>query len=348
MGQPAEILPDTGLVYSTDARPGWSRRRCGRGFTYLNTRGELIRDERLRRRIKQLAIPPAWQDVWICSRPDGHIQATGRDEQGRKQYIYHPAWSETRSQAKYAGLTGFASGLPGLRRRVTRDLAAASDTPDHRTVTAAIVSLLDRTLMRVGNWRYARSNGSYGLTTLQDEHVEVHGEELHFSFRGKSGKDHDITLRNRKLARIVRLCQELPGQDLFQYEDEDGELRVIDSADVNGYVRESVGEQYGTKDFRTWAATVITAGRLADLGEPSSATAAKRNVTAAIRTASERLGNTLAVCRQGYVHPLITESYLAGEFPARYEAALEAVRDNRPAGLRLGEAATLRLLQEQS
>lgn len=213
-------------------------------------------------------------------------------------------------------------------------------------MTAAVVSLLDRTLIRIGNERYARSNGSYGLTTLQDGHVAVSGNELHFTFRGKSGQEHDLTLRNRKLAGIVRNCQELPGQDLFQYEDDAGELRVISSADVNTYLRETVGEEHSAKDFRTWAGTVLTAGKLADLGEAASATAAKRNITTAIRSAAGRLGNTLAVCRAGYVHPRVTESYLAGHFVRRYAEALEWARSNRIDGLQLAETATLQILRE--
>ncbi len=337
---------EAGLTWSSDSKPGWSRRRRGQGFSYLNTRGEVIRSPKARERARNLVIPPAWQDVWICPRPDGHIQATGRDERGRKQYIYHPRWSEVRSATKYAGLVDFAERLPQLRRRLRRDLAEAGGTPDHLTVTAAVVSLLDRTLIRIGNERYARSNGSYGLTTLQDEHVAISGNELHFSFKGKSGQEHDLTLRNRKLARIVRSCQELPGQDLFQYEDDAGEPRVISSADVNAYLREIIGENHSAKDFRTWAGTVLTAGKLADLGEASSATAARRNITAAIRSAAGRLGNTLAVCRACYVHPRITESYLSGEFAGHYGAAMEWARANRTDGLQLAESATLQFLRE--
>lgn len=345
----AELLEGAGLTYSTDNRPGWTRRRRGRGFSYHDTRGNLIRDAAAHQRIEALVIPPAWTDVWICPRSSGHVQATGRDDRGRKQYLYHPLWREGRDTVKYAGLPTFASALPQLRRRLARDLAASSagsGLPDRRTVTAALVSLLDLTLIRVGNSRYASDNGSYGLTTLQGEHVEVSGDELQFNFVGKSGKEHEITLRNRRLAKIVRRCQELPGQDLFQFENEAGEPQVVRSDDVNAYLRESVGEEHSAKDFRTWAGTVLTAQRLHDIGDPTSENAAKRNVTAAVRGTAERLGNTLAVCRRCYVHPGVLDSYVAGEFVARFESALEAARTDRPDGLRLAEAATLGYLTE--
>ena len=284
--------------------------------------------------------------MWLCPRASGHIQATGRDARGRKQYIYHPQWREGRDTAKYAGLPGFAASLPRLRRRLARDLAAGAGTLDRRTVTAALVSLLDLTLIRVGNSRYATDNGSYGLTTLQGKHVEVSGDELQFTFVGKSGKEHEISLRNRRLAAIVRLCQELPGQDLFQFENEAGEPQVVRSDDVNAYLRESVGEEHSAKDFRTWAATVLTAQRLHAMGDATSASAAKRNVTAAVRATADRLGNTLAVCRRSYVHPAVLDTYVAGAFVDRFSSALEAARTERSEGLRVGEAATLRFLEK--
>src|SRR5690606_22101113 len=331
--------PGNGLTYSSDDRPGWTRRRRGRGFSYHNTRGDLIEDKSARERIDALVIPPAWTEVWICPSPTGHIQATGRDARGRKQYIYHSRWRESRDTAKYDSLPSFAEALPRLRRRLARDLAAAPRTPDRQTVTAALVKLLDASLIRVGNKRYASDNGSYGLTTLQDEHVEISGDEMQFSFLGKSGKEHEITLRDRRLAKIVRRCQELPGQELFQYENEEGELQVVRSDDVNAYLRESVGEAHSAKDFRTWAGTVITARRLHGLGEAGSTTAAKRNLTAAVRSTAERLGNTLSVCRQCYVHPLVLGHYLSGEFVERFESALATARSDRPEGLRVAEAA---------
>lgn len=340
----ARALRDAGLRYSSDDKPGWTRRRRGSGFSFHNARGALIRDPARRRRILELVIPPAWTDVWINPDGKGHIQATGRDERGRKQYIYHPLWRELRDTAKYGGLSDFARQLPALRRRLARQLVEAGDKPDHQTVTAAIVSLLDRTLIRIGNSRYASENDSYGLTTLQDQHVEIDGEELLFRFTGKSGREHEVTLRNRRLARIVRQCQELPGQELFQYENDAGELQTVSSEDVNAYMRESMGDGHSTKDFRTWAGTVLTAQKLLELGKASSAAAARRNVTASVRFAADRLGNTLAVCRKGYVHPKVIDSYLAGDFVDEFSAALDEAREQRPDGLRVAEAATLRFL----
>lgn len=337
-------LREAGLTYSSDSKPGWTRQRRGRGFSYLNTKNEIIRDPGIRKRLSGLVIPPAWQDVWISPRPNGHIQATGRDARGRKQYIYHPDWHDMRDTAKYGGLTGFAEELPRLRRRLSRDLAMAGDPPDRQTVTAAIVSLLDRTLIRVGNSRYVTENGSYGLTTLTDDHVHIEGAELQFSFVGKSGKEHEITLRNRRLARIVRQCQELPGQELFQFEDDSGSLHVINSDDVNAYLRETLGADRSAKDFRTWAGTVMTAEKLHEAGATSSESAAKRNVTAAIRFTAARLGNTLAVCRKCYVHPTVVDDYLDGSFSAEFPDALQQAREQPVNGLRVAEAATLALL----
>lgn len=335
-----------GLIYSSDDAPGWTRRRQGRGFSYFDTAGERIRDAEARERIAQLVIPPAWTDVWINPLANGHLQATGHDERGRKQYLYHPRWREVRDHAKFESLTGFAQLLPRLRSRVQRDLALFSGTPDRRTVTAALVKLLDATLIRIGNSEYAQENESYGLTTLHDEHVNVQGALIEFTFRGKGGKEHEISLRNKRLARIVRNCQALPGQKLFQYEDEQGELHVISSHDVNSYLQEATERDYSAKDFRTWAGTVLTASKLHELEPATSATGLKRNVTAAIRSSAAHLGNTPAVCRKSYVHPAIISSYLNGTFNPAYQAALEAARRSKPDGLRLAEAATLKLLQD--
>jgi DNA topoisomerase-1 len=335
-----------GLIYSSDDAPGWTRRRQGRGFSYFDTAGERIRDAAARERIAQLVIPPAWTDVWINPLANGHLQATGHDERGRKQYLYHPRWREVRDQAKFESLTGFAQLLPRLRSRVQRDLALFSGTPNSRTVTAALVKLLDATLIRIGNSEYAQENDSYGLTTLHDEHVNVQDDLIEFSFRGKGGKEHEISLRNKRLARIVRNCQALPGQELFQYEDEQGELHVISSHDVNSYLQEATERDYSAKDFRTWAGTVLTASKLHELEPATSATGLKRNLTAAIRSSAARLGNTPAVCRKSYVHPAVISSYLEGTFNPAYHVALEAARQRKPEGLRLAEAATLKLLQD--
>ncbi|NLA56156.1 MAG: DNA topoisomerase IB [Corynebacterium humireducens] len=347
VGEPGPAdLKSAGLTWISDSSPGWSRQRRGRGFSYLDTGGQVIRDPAVREHVQSLVIPPAWQDVWISPRASGHLQATGRDDRGRKQYIYHPAWRELRDTAKYASLSEFASQLPKLRRRLSRDLAAGSSTPDRQTVTAATVSLLDRTLIRVGNSRYATSNGSYGLTTLQDEHVQVEGDELQFRFRGKSGQEFDVSLRNRRLAKIVRHCQELPGQELFQFETATGVLQVMASDDVNTYLRDTMGENHSAKDFRTWAGTVMTAEKLFNAGEAATDTAAKRNVTAAIRFTAGRLGNTMAVSRKCYVHPKIVARYMAGDFIGEFGDALESARGKPGSGLRVAEAATLAFITE--
>lgn len=283
--------------------------------------------------------------MWISPDPAGHLQATGRDEAGRKQYIYHPDWLESRAESKYSSLTDFAAQLPSLRRRLRRDLAASDGVPDHRTVTAAVIGLLDRSLIRIGNRRYAVDNDSYGLTTLEERHVEVSGAELQFHFRGKSGQEHDISIRNRSLARVVKSCLELPGQDLFRYEAPDGTVRTVTSEDVNAWLHEVLGDSHSTKDFRTWAGTVLTAERLAR-AQPGdiSGRQLKRELTAAIRTAAGRLGNTLAVCRSSYVHPAVTRTWLDGSFPELWESALAESRAGRPAELRVAEAATLNFL----
>lgn len=333
-----------GLSYSSDEQPGWTRRRRGRSFSYHDAGGRLLRGERSLKRIRSLVIPPAWTEVWISPDPTGHVQVTGRDERGRKQYLYHPLWREVRDEAKFAGLTAFAAKLPALRRRLQRDLAAAEGTPGRITVTAAIVRLLDLTLMRIGNVAYAEDNDSFGLTTLEDRHVKVRGQELDFAFRGKSGQLHELSLRNRRLAGIVRRCQELPGQELFRYRGDDGGLQTIRSEDVNAYLRETVGPEHSAKDFRTWAGTVMTAENLAALGQAESATAAKRGLAAAIRKTAARLGNTPAVCREGYVHPQVVDRYLDGTFGERYKRALRRARRQWPEGLRLAEAATLHFL----
>lgn len=299
-----------GLRYVSDEAPGIRRRRCGRGFTYLDLGGERISDPEERRRLKELVIPPAWTEVWICPRPDGHLQATGHDEAGRKQYLYHPRWREMRDAAKFERLLPFGRALPGLRERVDRDLRRRG-LPRER-VLAATVRLLDQTLLRVGNPEYARDNGSFGLTTLEDDHVEVSTRSIRFAFPGKGGKEMEVELRDRRLARLVARCQELPGQALFQYEDEEGEPRRVDSEDVNDYLEEATGEDFTAKDFRTWGASVLVALALREAGPAGSDSAAERQVLAAIDGAADALGNTRAVCRDSYVHPAVPEAYVEG------------------------------------
>jgi DNA topoisomerase-1 len=297
------------LLHVSDSGPG-IRRRTGKRFGYVDVEGRAIRDARILGRIKALAIPPAWTDVWICPSPRGHIQATGRDAKGRKQYRYHPRWREVRDETKYGRLRAFGQELPRLRRRVEEDLARPG-LPREK-VLASVVRLLETTLIRVGNEEYARHNESYGLTTLRDDHVEIVGSEVTFSFRGKSGKEHTVGVRDRKLAAIVKRCRDLPGQDLFQYRDADGRQHVVGSADVNVYLREVMGQEFTAKDFRTWAGTVFAAEELTRCEPAATEVDRRRNVAAAIQAVAERLGNTPAICRRCYVHPVVVESYLDG------------------------------------
>jgi DNA topoisomerase-1 len=297
------------LRYVTDGGPGITRFSAGGGFRYRAADGSPVRDLPTRRRIRALAIPPAWTEVWICPTPHGHVQAVGRDARGRKQYRYHSRWREVRDATKYGRLVQFAERLPALRRRVAEDLARPG-LPREK-VLATVVRLLETSLIRVGNAEYAAANGSFGLTTLRSRHVRVEGTSLRFEFRGKGGKRHVVDVADRRLARVVRQCQELPGHELFQYVDDDGQRHTIASGDVNAYLRETAGEEFTAKDFRTWAGTVLAARALT--GKLSgSETEAKRNVVEAIRAVAGRLGNTAAICRKCYVHPGVVDAYLGG------------------------------------
>jgi DNA topoisomerase I len=309
----AVAAQSAGLRYTSDEQAGIRRRRKGRGFGYIDTDGASVRDEVDLRRIRRLAIPPAWTDVWISPSPLGHIQATGRDARGRKQYRYHERWREVRDEAKYGRLTDFAKALPRVRERVDADLARPG-IPRERVLATAI-RILEQTFMRVGNVEYARANGSFGLTTLRSKHVDVEGSRIVFRFRGKSGKDHEVDVRDRRLARVVARLEQLPGQELFRYRDDDGELRPISSDDVNAYLREISGEDLTAKDFRTWAGTVLAARALALLGPARNERIARKRVVEAIDVVSTRLGNTRAVCRKCYVHPGILDAYTAGDLP---------------------------------
>jgi DNA topoisomerase I len=288
--------------------------RHGRGFSYRTADGDPIRDPGVLRRLRALAVPPAWSDVWICPSPNGHLQATGRDARGRKQYRYHPAFRSHRDDDKYARTERFARALPRIRRRVKRDLAGR--TLSRELVLAATVRLLERTLIRVGNDEYARDNRSYGVATLRDRHAAVDGSEVRLRFRGKAGRTHELSFRDRRLASIVRRCRDLPGQDLFQYVDDEGELRDVRSDDINAYIREAAGsDEFSAKDFRTWAGTVLAFRALAATGQAMDQAAPvpkalARSVRAAIEATAEQLGNTPAVARQAYVHPAVIEAYL--------------------------------------
>lgn len=303
-------LREEGLIYSSDSQPGIARVRRGRGFAYRDASGAIIHDLALLGRIKALAIPPAWTDVWICSSPRGHLQATGRDARGRKQFLYHARWTAYRDADKYSRVIGFSKVLPRIRRRVARDLRQPGLS--HAKVVAAIVRLMERTLIRVGNERYAKENRSFGLTTLRDRHVEVSGSTLRLRFRGKSGKHVDAEVTDRRVARIVKQLQELPGQELFSYVGEDGAVHDVSSQDVNDYLRETTGADYTAKDFRTWAGTMLAAASLRALQGFESEAEARRNVIHAIDRVARRLGNTRAVARRSYVHPAVLDSYLDG------------------------------------
>jgi DNA topoisomerase-1 len=302
-----------GLRYTSDDRPGISRRRSGRGFSYRDADGKTVRARSTLARIRALAIPPAWTDVWICPDPDGHLQATGRDARGRKQYRYHAAWRTGRDDAKFERILAFAAILPRIRRRCDRDLARRSLT--RAKVLAAVVRLLELTLIRVGNDEYARLNRSFGLTTLRDRHVTVEGTAIRFRFRGKSGRQHEVSLRDRRLAGVVKRCQELPGQELFQYVDDAGQMQDVTSEDVNDYLREAARADVTAKDFRIWAGTVLAYRALCALDPAGGPAAARRNVVEAVRLSAGELGNTPAVARRSYVHPAILDAYLDGSIP---------------------------------
>ena len=306
--EPERSARAAGLRYVSDERPGISRRRRGRGFQYLDPDGATITDRDERERIGALAIPPAWTDVWICPSRNGHIQATGRDGRGRKQYRYHPRWRAVRDETKYDRLAAFARALPRIRRRVDRDLRRHALSRER--VVASVVRLLDTTTVRVGNDEYARENDSFGLTTLRERHVDVEGDRLHMRFRGKGGKVHDVDVDDPRVARVVRRCEELPGQHLFQYVDEDGEPADVTSDDVNDYLRDAAGGEFTAKDFRTWTGTVLAAWALDELG--GTERTPRKELGSAIESVAAELGNTPAVCRACYVHPDVIDAHLDG------------------------------------
>ena len=307
---PEESAREAGLRYVSDTRPGIRRKRSGKGFRYTDADEKPVRDAKVLARIKSLVIPPAWTDVWIAPQVNGHLQATGRDAKGRKQSRYHPHWRQVRDETKYERMALFAETLPRIRKRVEHDLRLPG-LPRNK-VLAAIISLMESTLIRVGNEEYARENQSFGLTTMRNRHVEVEGSKITFSFQGKSRVHHTIDLRDRRLANIVKRCEEIPGYELFQYLDAEGERHSIDSADVNEYLHTIAGEHFTAKDFRTWAGSVLTTVTLQEMGPFTTATQAKKNVVQAIRQVASRLGNTPSVCRKCYVHPAVIEAYMGG------------------------------------
>jgi DNA topoisomerase-1 len=336
-----------GLRYVHDNLPGFARRRKGKKtFTYLDPDGRAITDAAVIARIRSLAIPPAWKDVWICPFENGHLQATGKDARGRKQYRYHPRFRQVRDRNKYEHIIDFALALPDIRRRVDADLSRPGLPKDK--VLAAVVRLLEATLIRVGNEEYAKENHSYGLTTLRQQHVDVTGARIHFEFRGKSGVEHEIDLDDARLAEIVRQCHELPGQELFQYLDQAGDWHDINSADVNGYLHEIAGEEFTAKDFRTWSGTVLAAMALANLERATTKAQAKKNIVRAVESVAHKLGNTKAVCRKCYVHPAVFDGYLDGTLLTSLKGANVSRLQSVVRELRPDEAKVLTYLRQRA
>lgn len=330
-----------GLSYVSDDAPGIRRKARGTGFSYYLPDGSLVSDREALARVRALAVPPAWTEVWICTKANGHIQATGRDARGRKQYIYHADWRTVRDRDKFERILEFARLLPAIRGRVAQDMSRRG--MPREKVLATVVSLLDKTLIRVGNDGYAKENGSYGLTTLRVRHLEIEGQELRFHFKGKSGKTWRLSMKDRRIARVVRSIQELPGQHLFQHVDDEGGVRAVDSSDVNEYLRDIAGADVSAKDFRTWAGTVLAVLALSELGPFASQTQAKMNLRRAIEAVATKLGNTPTICRKCYIHPEIMACYMDGALPAIRASALEPER----AGLPKEESAVLRLLKSR-
>lgn len=324
---PEQSAEEAGLRYVTDTTPGITRHRAGKGFFYRNSKEDKVTDKPTLARIKSLAIPPAWSDVWIATTANAHMQATGRDAKGRKQYRYHPKWAEVRDEAKYEHMVEFGNALPAIRERVDVDLARRG-LPREKLL-AALVKLLETTLIRVGNDQYAKENKSYGLTTMRDRHAEIEGATVTFSFAGKSGVDHEIELNDRKLANVVRKAQDLPGQQLFQYLDDDGNRQSVDSADVNEYLKEISGQDFTAKDFRTWAGTMLAAEALAGFDIDGDESTTKSNIVSAIENVSKQLGNTPTICRKCYVHPAVIDAYMEGDTISTIEQRAEKQKKKR-------------------
>lgn len=339
-----EAAHDASLRYSSDSQAGISRRRAGNGFRYVAANGKPLRKRDDLARIRALVIPPAWKDVWICPSPNGHLQATGRDQRGRKQYRYHERWRKHRDEDKYAHMLQFATTLPRIRRRVAHDLALRG-MPRNR-ILAALVRLLERSLIRIGNEEYAQDNDSFGLTTFQDRHAAIHGGKIQFEFRGKSGVAHSIEVADRRLAKIVRRCRDLPGFELFQYVDEEGERHAIDSGDVNDYLREISGQDFTAKDFRTWSGSLLAANALARQATPPKKSSRRRAVAAAVKEVAATLGNTPAVCRKSYIHPAVIEAFEAGSLLADLRPKSRSRRaDSAKQGVRQAEARLMHVLK---
>ncbi len=340
-----EAAKVAGLRYVSDHKPGIRRLKAGNGFRYQSPDGKAVRDKNILKRIKSLAIPPAWREVWICTDPNGHLQATGRDDRDRKQYRYHPRWREVRDEDKYSRMIAFGKALSKIRRHIRRDLRKKG--MQRERVLAAVVNLLELTAIRIGNEEYAQQNKSYGLTTLRDRHAKVNGSRVHFHFQGKSGKAHEIDIDHPRIARTVKKCQDLPGQDLFQYVNGDGAIHDVTSGDVNDYLMEITGKDFTAKDFRTWIGTLLAATALREFKKIDSKAAAKRNILQAIETVAKRLGNTPAICKKCYIHPAVFDSYMDGSLDSVF-----AEQSNRELARSLNslhpeEAAVITLLQRK-
>jgi DNA topoisomerase-1 len=331
--QPEIAAAEAQLVYVEPTGPGFSRRRAGGGFRYLDRFGQLVRDPQTLRRLRSLVIPPAWREVWICESADGHIQAVGRDEKGRRQYVYHPRFRERRDTDKFEHLIAFAETLPALRARIDADMRRPARS--RQAVLALVAHLLDTTAIRIGGVAYARTNKSYGLTTLRRRHVQLDGPELRFQFKGKSGRLWRLSVRDRRVARIVRACQELPGQQLFQYLDETGEVRAVKSEDINAYLRAATGQDITAKDFRTWQGTVAAVAALTapELESGGASRAREKALRLAIAKVAGRLGNTVAVCRKCYIHPAVGKAFLAGALRLDTDAEIEGLEPIEAASL---------------
>jgi DNA topoisomerase-1 len=347
---PVESAKAAGLRYVTDEIPGIRRRKSGKGFTYTAPDGKTIHDPKELQRIRSLAIPPAWTDVWISPVRNGHLQATGRDARGRKQHRYHPEWRAVRDDTKFGRMMAFGEALPKIRERVEADLALRG-LPRNKVV-ATVVRLLETTLIRVGNKEYVRQNNSFGLTTLRDGHVDIEGSKLRFEFRGKSGQQHAVELHDRRLARIVKQCRDLPGQTLFQYLDEEGVRQSISSGDVNSYLREVTGEDFSAKDFRTWGGTVLALSALLEIGACESEKEANKAVVETVKRVAGELGNRPATCRKFYIHPVVLDTFVEGKLVEALSEVVDVVEDSPEAdttgGLRALEAKTLALLRQRA
>ncbi len=345
VSDPVEAAEEAGLCYVNDDRPGYTRKLKGDEFEYFDLEGKPIKDEQRLLRIKRLAVPPAYTDVWICPIANGHLQATGRDARGRKQYRYHARWREIRDENKYEKMALFGEALPKIRKRVDRDLKLSG--LQRNKVLAAVVQLLERTFIRVGNEEYARDNNSFGLTTMRGRHVDVKGSKMTFTFRGKSGVMHEVPVKDRRIARIVSKLQDLPGQELFQYIGDDEKRYDVTSQDVNEYLQEITGEEFTAKDFRTWAGTVLAAIALNHLGPSQTEKEAKANIKNAVTAVSKLLGNTPAICRKCYVHPAIFETYLSGDSIEGLKQKTAEALEADEIDLEAGEKAILKFLKDR-